>query len=353
MRYALLGSSLALAACTPAIPPPALDKAPPTAMSTDQSNLLLFPEADAESLLGRAVQASSDGGFTIADARAPGCEVTVKRERAAFHTSRNVDTHSMTSIAAGYSKLIAIEAKFGRTTKAQIDIDNTEIVRADLRGACGETVIDTVFVGHGKRSLAQTATAAGGADVNVGVVSGSPKIDTGQSLEGGLEWRDDQAYGFTFTRNAKSEPLRVRVSLPSIVAEGDKVEASFESEKPAWLVVYYIDSSNHADVLWPSNEEPEPHVEPGKPLTLPSPKERAANIAIKAALVKPGVASRETLVVYAFAEKRDFDVMKPPTGAESPDGAAFAAELTKKLGTIPTSRWSNAVVGYVIQPRGK
>jgi hypothetical protein len=349
--FTLLAPATLIVACAPTLPPPSLDKAPPAA--TDQSNLLLFPESDAESLLGRAVQASEDGSFTIADARAPGCEVTVRREKAAFHTSRNIDTHSMTSIAAGYARFVAIEAKFGRTTKAEVSVDNTEVIRADMRGACGELVIDKVFVGHGKRSIAQTAAASGGVDVNAGVVNASPKFDTGQSVDRALEWKEDQAYGFTFTKNAKTEPLRVHVSLPSIVSEGEKVTARFESEKSAWLVVYYIDSQNHADVLWPSNEEPEPYVEPGKPIALPSPKEREAGIVIKAALAKPGVASRETLVVYAFADKRDFDAMKPATGAQSADGAAFAAELTKKLGGVPMSRWSNAVVGYVIEPRGK
>jgi len=348
-----LGSAaLAVAACTPVVPPPALEKPPANTQSTDQATLLLFPQADGESLLGRAVQISEDGGFTIADARAPGCEVVTRSEKAAFHTSRKVDTHSMTSLAAGYSTFVAIQAKFGRTTKAEIDVDNTEILHADTRGACGENVIDTVFVGRGRRSITQSAAASGGADVHVGLVNGSPKIDTEQSQAGGLEWKEDQAYGFTFTKNAKAEPLRVRVTIPSILMDGQALEVRFESEKPAWLVVYYIDSTNHADVLWPSNEEPEPYVAPNKPATLPSARERAAKIAIKAALAKPGVASRETLVVYAFADNRDFDSMKPRTGADSADGAAFAAELTKRLAGIPMSRWSNAVMGYVIQPKG-
>jgi hypothetical protein len=149
----------------------------------------------------------------------------------------------------------------------------------------------------------------------------------------------------------KVEPFDVRVSMPSIVNDGDDVEMRFASNAPAWLVVYYIDARKHADVLWPSNEEPEPHVDQDRPAVLPSTAERAGGIAIKAATLKPGVATRETLVVYGFADKRDFDMLKPAAGSESADGPAYAAELTKKLQNVPMNRWTRTVVGYEIQPR--
>lgn len=350
-RTLVLAVAVAVSACAPTPPPPVLAPAPPTAGDTEQAHLLLFPESNAESLLGRAVQHASDGSWTIADARAPGCEVSVTHERAQFHTTRKVDAHSMTSIAGGYAKLISIEAKFGRKNTADIDIDNSEILRADMRGACGQLVVDTVFVGHGRRSIEASAEAGGQADVNVGVVSAAPKVDTGQSQVDAIQWNDDQAYGFGLRENAKVEPLDVRVGIPSIIDEGDNVSARFEADHDAWLVVYYIDASGHADVLWPSNEESEPHVGPGAPATLPSERERAQGIHYKVTLLKPGQPSRETLVVYAFADKGDFDAMKPAAGSENADGAAYAAELTKKLQSVPMSRWSRAVVGYVIQPK--
>jgi hypothetical protein len=333
------------------LPPPDLHAAPAASHDTDQSHLLLFPEADAESLLGRAVQKSADGSWTIADARAPGCEVNATHEKASFHTSRKIDAHSMTSLAAGYSKIVSIEAKFGRQNTADIDIDNTEILHADTRGACGELVVDTVFVGHGKRNITASAVAAGSADVHVGVVSAAPGVDTGQSQADSISWPNDQAYGFSVRENAKVEPLEVRVGVPSILDEGDNVSARFEAAAPAWLVVYYIDAGGHADVLWPSNEEPEPHAGPGAPAILPSEHERSQGIHYTATLLKPGQPSRETLVVYAFADKRDFDAMKPAAASENADGPAYAAELTKRLQAVPISRWSRAVVGYVIQPK--
>jgi hypothetical protein len=339
------------AACSPTLPPPPLSAAPAAAHDTEQSHLLLFPQADAEALLGRAVQRSSDGSWTMADARAPGCEVQVTREKAAFHTSRKIDVHAMTSLAGGYARLVSMEVRFGRQNRANLAIDNREILHADLRGACGELAVDTVFVGHGRRWLEASSDMGASADVHVGVVNAAPQVSAGQSQDDALEWTDDQAYGFGVTQNAKTEPLDVRVDLPSIVNEGENVSAQFTADREAWLVVYYLDAEGHANVLWPSNEEPTPHVTPQAPATLPSQRERANNISIRAALLKPGQPARETLVVYAFADKRDFDVLKPAAGSESADGAAYAAELTKKLQTVPISRWSRAVVGYVIQPK--
>ncbi|HEY3822546.1 MAG TPA: hypothetical protein VGL81_35520 [Polyangiaceae bacterium] len=338
-------------ACSPTLPPPALAPAAAESHATEQGHLLLFPQSDAESLLGRAVQKSADGSWTLADTRAPGCEVAATHEKSSFHTSRQLDAHSMTSIAGSYAKVVSLEVKFGRQNTADIDIDNTEILHGDTRGACGQLVVDTVFVGHGKRSIAADAQAAASVNLQAGATKVAPGVDTGQSQTDAISWTDDQAYAYEVRENAKSEPLDVRVSIPSIVDEGDNVTARFEAARSAWLVVYYLDGSGHADVLWPSNEEPEPRVAPDAPAILPSERERSQGIHYKATLLKPGQASRETLVVYAFADQRDFDAMKPAAGSESADGPAYAAELTKKLQSIPMSRWSRAVVAYVIKPK--
>jgi hypothetical protein len=220
-----------------------------------------------------------------------------------------------------------------------------------MRGACGERVVDAVFVGHGSRRLAAEAARSASVGVNVGPAQLAPSVDSATKVVDALEWKTDQAYGFTFKTTTTSEPLDVRVTLPSIVSEGDSVEVRFESNQPAWLVVYYLDGEGNADVLWPSNEEPEPRVASGSAAVLPSPAERAQGIAIRAAVAHPGQRSRETLVVYGFADKRDFDAMKPSRGAHSNDGAAFASELTRKLQAMPISRWSRNIAGYTIEPK--
>jgi hypothetical protein len=343
-------SAATLVACSPTLAPPSVAPAPVEAASVDHAQLLLFPQSDAEGLLGRAVQRSSDGTRTIADSRAPGCAVTVRREAARFHASRKVDAHSLTSLAGSYAKLISLEVELGRQNTADIDIDNVEVLRADMRGHCGETVVDRVFVGHGRRSIAASADAKARASVTVGMVGASPGVEAAKRVATAMEWKDDQAYGFDVREGAGSEPLDVRATLPSIVTEGDDVEVRFESAVPAWLVVYYIDGAGHGDVLWPSNEEPEPSVRPDHPAVLPSPRERAQGFHIKAALLDHARASRETLVAYGFADRRDFDAVKPAVGSAQSDGPAYAAQLTKQLQDVPTSRWSRTVVSYVIQP---
>jgi hypothetical protein len=202
MRPAWIGlSAITLAACFPTPPPPAVAPAPAESHDTEQSHLLLFPEADAESLLGRAAQRGADGSWTIADARAPGCEVSVRHEWAHYRTSRKVDAHAMTSIAGGYAKVVSIEARFGRANTADIAIENTEVLRADTRGACGALVVDTVFVGHGKRVIDASAEASGSAGVHVGLVNAAPATDTATSQSDALEWTDDQAYGYSVREN--------------------------------------------------------------------------------------------------------------------------------------------------------
>jgi hypothetical protein len=337
----------------PTLPPPDPPKPPPQAQETAQSHLLLYPVKDASSLLGRAVQVTKDGGWTIAESRAPGCEVAVRKETAAFHTTRKVDMHSMTSLSGGYATFVSIEAKFGKQNTANIDIDNTLILHADTRGACGELIVDTVFVGRGKRTISASAQAAGGVNVNVGVVHADPSVDTGSQQVDSIDWADDEAYGFTYSAVTKAEPLELEVELPSIITEGDTVSIKLTSKQPAYLVIYYLYGDNKADVLWPSAEEPAPQVTPGKPATIPSDAEKKAGIHITASLAKPGEPSRETLVVYGFADRGDFDTLKPSADDHSDDGAAFAAGMTKKLDQVPMSRWSRAVAGYVIQPKKK
>jgi hypothetical protein len=339
------------ASCSPTLPPPALDPSSAPAEKTEQCQLLLFPEADAESLLGRAVQRSADGSWTMADTRAPGCDVSVKREAASFHTSRTVGAHSMTSLAGGYAKVVSLEAKFGRENTLNVEVDNSSVVTGNLVGACGELVVDKVFVGHGRRRAAASAEEGGGAGANAGLANAAAKVEADRSQADALEWANDQAYGFTVRQNEKVEPLDLTVRIPSILNEGEEVEVRVEAARPAWLVAYYIDAAGHADVLWPSNEEPEPYVGPGQPAVMPSDRQKAKGFHIRASLLKPGEPSRETLVVYGFADKRDFDVRKPAAGAGNADGPSYAAALTKELQNIPMNRWSRAVVGYVIQPK--
>jgi hypothetical protein len=293
----------------------------------------------------------ADGGFRIGDARAPGCEVIVRHTKAEYRAVRETKTHELAAIGGGYLQLVALEAKYGKDSQARLELDNAEIVEGDLRGACGKTVVTKVFDGHGSRRLfaASEKEVRGGLG---GPVKLAPQLQTsGQALDE-LTWKDDQAYAFEVKTVAPdaSEAPSVDVQLPSIVTEGEEVVVTFESARPAWLVVYYVDADGKAEVLWPSNEEPSPEVRAGERATLPSSAERAAGIRIRGTLSKPGVAAREQLVVYAFSDQRDFDLFKPPSGSTG-EGIAFTEELARRLRHIPASRWSRKVVGYRIVPK--
>lgn len=351
MKVASVCSAALLVACGGTTLAPKVPDKPQEATQNEQANLLLFPHGDPEGLLGRAVQATSDGAWTIADARAPGCEVFVRRTKAEYSSRRQVDIHNMTSVSAGFAKFVSLEAKFGRANKADIDVTNTEILRADTRGPCGDTIVDTVFVGHGKRELTASAEASARGSAQIGIVTPGASTEASAIVVDATAWQSDQAYGFTYRRVGQTPQLDLRVKLPRSVTEGDSVQVQFATTRKAYLIVYYLDANGHGAVLWPSEEEPEPVASPDQNAILPSARERSAGVDLKATVDTPGIASRETLVTYAFTEKADYDRLSPGADGKSDDGAAYAAELTRRLADVPISRWSRSLVSYTITPK--
>jgi hypothetical protein len=338
-------------ACTPTLTPPELPPAPEEAQRTQQFYLLLYPEADAESLLGRAVQATAQGSFTVADERAPGCRVEPELQKASFRVRRQVGAEAVTAVAAGYAQLVSLQSKFGRSSAADLQIDNKSVLRGRIGGACGGLVIDRVFVGTGARRMVALAGDEAEGGVNLGVVSAESTVRAARRVIDEIEWQDEQGYAFSFRQFTDEEPLDLRVSLPVSLTEGQELEIRFEARRRAWLVVYALDETGAASVLWPSDEEPEPQVTPEAPAILPSLRERAQGFKLRAALIDAKRRSRETLVVYAFSDVRDFRALRPEPGSSRRDGPAFAAELTQRLQGIPLTQWSRSVTEYVVLPR--
>lgn len=319
-----------------------------------EGRLLAFPHGDAESLLGREV-VSTGQGYRIADERKPGCEVLVRTTETQYRAVREVKTRDLASLDVSYTRLAALETKFGAESQALLEVDNTEVLDADLRGPCGKAVITRLFVGRGKRrvfagSHREAATAAA---TPVGEIA--PRAASSAEAVDEVAWTEPQAYAFDVRELTPAEdepPLALDVRLPSIVTEGEEVRVTFESAVPVWLVVYYVDADNKADVLWPSNEEPSPSAAPGSPAILPSAAEQRAGIRIRPTL--PHAArggAKEQLVVYAFTDRRDYELVKPASGVSSADGAAFAEALAGKLAHVPARRWSRKVLGYSIAPK--
>jgi hypothetical protein len=149
----------------------------------------------------------------------------------------------------------------------------------------------------------------------------------------------------------RDEKLKAEVDFPARVHEGDLLGIRIRASCQAWLVVYYLELSGPGAVLWPSPDEPAPIASPARPALLPSPREAKSGNALQAQLREPGVAAKETFVVFAFADRADFDRLKPAAGSSGADGAAYAGELEKKLKALASDRWAKVVANYTIEPK--
>jgi hypothetical protein len=306
-----------------------------------RSHLLLFPLATAEALLGRAVILSEDGGWTIADERAPGCEVRVERIPAEYTKQYRVALEDLTSLAAGYSALLGLQAEYGRSIEAEIVIDNTEIMRADIRGPCGDVIVDSVSVGRGERKLLRRAAASVEGRGGQGPVGVSAGRGSEAEVKDRIHWQTPQAYAFTYRELSKVEPLHIDVDMPRSITDGDALEIRLAGSRDAHVVVFFLEENGAGGVLWPA-EGQTAKITAGQPTVLGP---------LEAHLRTPTEASIETLVIYAFADEHDYRQFKPDTGAYLTDGTAYAASLTEKLSTISLSRWSRVTLSYQIVPR--
>ena len=325
---------------------------PASGTEAPHCHLFLFPQSNPKELLGRAVQLTADGRWSIAEARSPGCEIVVKERKASFQAQRSASSGHLTTVGIGVAKLLGLELRFGQVDRAEIDVSNTAILEADPRGTCGDVIVDSVFVGRGSRTLSHTAVLGGHASVTVEGVTPSLGYETRNEVVDTTTWNEEQAYGFTYRKVEQVEPLRLDVNIPTQIVEGDGLQIRIAASRKAFLVVYYVDAKGTGSVLWPSPEEPRPAAEPGRDAVSPSEREIQGGLEkLAVSLPEPGKASRESLVVYGFTELGDFETLKPSPGAHQQDGAGFAAELTRRLGEIPARRWSRASVSYVIVPR--
>ncbi len=314
--------------------------------STD-THFLLEPSADAEDLLGRAVHLSSKGAWTIADERAPGCQVRVKRSVAAYQKSYRIGLGDMTAMSGGYSEILKLEARYGRSVEAAMKISNVETLTADTEGPCGEVIVNSVRVGTGERRLLRKAEA------NATGALGRGPLQVGASREGATDvademtWSSPQAYAFTYKRAPQHKPLDLQVQAPERVTDGERIQLELRTNQDAYLVIFFLEESGAGAVLYPNAIVPAPRVKSSAALVLPSADEKP----IAAALRDPQTGARETLVVYAFTTLADFDQFKPAAIGDGSDAVTYAANLTKALASVPISRWARATLTYEISPK--
>lgn len=147
------------------------------------------------------------------------------------------------------------------------------------------------------------------------------------------------------------ERLKVDADVPPRIVEGSVVGVRIKTSCEAWLVVLDVEDGGAASVIWPSTEEPAPHAAPGAPAHLPSAAEARAKTHIEAQLRDPEVASRETLVVFAFTDRADFNKLKPAPQTTRSDGATYLEELRRAFAAVPEERRAELSARFVIEPR--
>ena len=311
-----------------------------------ETHFLLEPSADAEDLLGRAVHLSSKGAWTIADERAPGCQVRVKRSVAAYQKSYRIGLGDMTAMSGGYSEILKLEARYGRSVEAAMKISNVETLTADTEGPCGEVIVNSVRVGTGERRLLRKAEG------NATGKLGRGPLQVGASREGATDvademtWSSPQAYAFTYKRAPQHKPLDLQVQAPERVTDGERIQLELRTNQDAYLVIFFLEESGAGLVLYPSPKVPVPKVDAKQGLLLPP-----SGSEITASLRDPKVGARETLVVYAFTNLAEFDQFKPSAIGDGSDAVTYAANLTKALASVPISRWARATLTYEIRPK--
>ncbi|MCA9663617.1 MAG: hypothetical protein KC486_35130 [Myxococcales bacterium] len=312
---------------------------------TADTHFLLEPIGDPEDLLGRAVQISDSGGWTIADARAPGCEVEVVRQPAEYAKTYEVNLDDMTTLAAGYRDLLGLSARYGRSVQAEYQVQNAEILKADTRGPCGDVIVSSLRIGSGERSLVRRAAG----EVKGGAGKGDIGARAGRSGKAEqidrMEWSTPQAYAFTFKRLADQEPLDLEIAAPTSLKEGQALAIEISATQSVYLVVLFLEEDGPGGVLWPDDTLRFPKVEAGGSLTLPP----AGSDPLVAALREPGVPTLETLVLFAFTEEADFDRLRPQGAVVAAD---YAAKLSEELVALPMSRWARTTLSYAIEPAG-
>ncbi len=312
-----------------------------------ETHFLLEPTAEAEELLGRAVHVSKSGGWTIADERAPGCQVRVKSSQAQYEKSYRIGLGDMTAMSGGYTDLLKLEARYGRSVEAAMKIQNLSTLTADTEGPCGEVIVKSVRIGTGERRLVRKVEGSvkGSAGKGAAMVSGGREGATDVADE--MTWSSPQAYAFAYEQSAQRKVFDFQASVPPSVVDGETIEFEFKASDDAYLVIYFLEESGAGTVLYPSPQVPVVKVKAGQSLTLPGADEPK----IAAALRDPKKAARETLVVYAFTTREDFEQYKPAAIGDGDNAVTYAATLTKALSSVPISRWARATMSYEIQPK--
>lgn len=324
-----------LGACRPEpTEPPELDPG---------EHLLLTPRGNPEELLGRSVTAAPDGGYVVSDERPAGCDVTVRRVPERWQRKYQQEIGRAAYIGTGKTPVGELTAQHGKTIRVDAEIDNLEVLQADLRG-CNGTVVSSVKVGSGKREfLAREQTSV---DAKVRTNAGPVGAGGGKwrAVGRALSWSEPQAWAFSVADAGHTDDMRVDlVLMPEEVQDGEQFSLRILSAREVYLVIAFVGGDGTtAGIIAPNGKQPMPMVTAGGNVEL----------TLGAKLAVAGKDERNKIVVYAFSERGDFDMFKPPKGNLGSDQVRkYLEELPQRLSKIPARRWATTESTLLIVQR--
>lgn len=305
-------------------------------------HLLFLPDGDPGALLGRAVSFASDGTITIASERTPGCRVNTKSVSNSFTKTYRQEAEAVAGINVGIAGFAELSGDYRRSLMVEISVSNTEILRADVEGDCGDQVVLAVRVGVGARTLLDAEGGQAAVEIRA---PGAAKVrasgGASDAKDTALRWDSPQAWAVEVGDGNRGGD-EITILMPEQLTHGRPYELEIEVAKPMYLIVLYLGADGHHGVVLPRGPHKSFHAA-GQRTTLPN--MTAHNL--------PGSQEdHETLIVFGFGEEADFRLFKPPGGSLAPDEVdRYVEEVEQRLadGEIPRSRWARSTFGYVIK----
>ena len=330
-----------LAGCGGANKEPDLPKNTGGTMASGE-HLLIEPDGNPRSLLGRPVTLNAEGGVEIGEALAPDCDlVNVQEKKRGFDKTFHQETRKAAGFSADVANIASASAGYKGGTRIESAVYLEKELIADLRGTCGDMVVKSVKVGRrGRRTFQYWEQGGGSVSAgwkNVSLSGGGASAD---DIEAKVTWGDDPK-GFAFTIGpgpGTQAELNIRMPRPIVAGTPFSPTIDNNGERDLWLIVFSCDQANNkCRGILPSPSAPVEKIGAHQSKTLDP-------------LVAPEPSS-ERLWVYGFPEEGDYKKFKPEDGdLGEAEFAEYALGLEDRLKPITAKRWINKPYRYTVLP---
>lgn len=348
MRMKMMAGALALAACGPSGPRNAADITDHVASKAaiGGEHLLVEPIGNPESLLGRAVTRNEKGQMLIAESRAPGCTVRVKKDPSAWTRTFQEAIQNVGGVSASVPLFAQLQASYGEKLFVLFEVDNAYILEADLAGTCGDNVVRSVKVGTGTRGFSSDYQADFEGEGRTAKAGAEGGFATRQGIKQALTWKQPQGWAFTVGARAEQNVQRLQMRLQTSgdrIADCEPYSLKITGDTDLYLIILHQDQDGAPTVIGPRQEAPEIKV-PANATT------EVGGMSVN--LVDAKVATAEKFIVYGFTDRQEYERLLPPFGFLTPaDTATYIDQLDKELAQIPIQRWEKKVIGFQITPQ--